>query len=268
MFVMNRFNLFKTFAILALTAILASGCATRPPADDPQAVAEFERNNDPLEPMNRATFQFNMAFDRYIMRPIAVVYRAILPSPVRVGITNFLDNISSPFIFANDVLQGEPDRAATTLMRFVTNTTVGIGGIMDPASKWGYEKHNEDFGETLAVWGAGESFYLVLPFLGPSNPRDAVGWTVRFFAEPTDILIENELGKEVGYSKTALEIIDFRSRNIENLDNLEANSADLYTAMRSAYRQNRAFRINNGKAPIPDAEDDLFSEEFTEDPYE
>jgi len=247
--------------ILAIALVLGLGaCATKPPASDPVARAEYERINDPLEPLNRATHEFNMTMDRYVMKPIAEVYRFIIPAPIRGLITNFLDNLQSPLILANDLLQGEFDRAGTTTARFITNTTVGVGGLFDVASDLGMEKHKEDFGETLAVWGVGEGFYLVLPFFGPSNPRDFTGLVVEFFADPVSIYLEDEHGKTVARSRTGAEIVDFRARNIETFEDLERNTNDLYAAMRSAYRQNRAFRISNGRESAE--EDDLFDQEL------
>lgn len=252
----------KNNIIMMVLALGLAACATVPPQNDPEALAEYKRINDPLEPMNRATHSFNMAFDRAIMKPVAQVYRGILPEPIRVMITNFLDNLQAPFILANDLLQGELDRGGTTIARFATNTTLGIGGLFDPASDWGLEKHKEDFGETLAVWGAGEGFYLVVPFFGPSNPRDFTGIVAEFFADPVGLYLEHENLQEVSYARTATEIVDFRARNLDTLDELERNSTDFYAAMRSAYRQNRAFRISNGRASSSAAEEDLFEEEL------
>lgn len=251
----------KLRGVLALALILSLGaCATKPPASDPVARAEYERINDPLEPMNRATHEFNMTMDRYLLKPIAQVYRFIVPAPIRGVVTNFLDNLQAPLILANDLLQGEFNRAGTTTARFITNTTVGVGGLFDVATDLGMEKHKEDFGETLAVWGVGEGVYLVLPFFGPSNPRDFTGAVVEFFADPVSIYLEDEHGKTVSRSRTAAEVVDFRARNIDTLEELERNSTDLYATMRSAYRQNRAFRISNGEATAE--EDDLFDQEL------
>ncbi len=244
-----------------LAGLILSGCATKPPKSDPIARAEYERINDPLEPLNRATHDFNMTVDRFILKPIAQVYRAIFPKPIRKGITNALDNLQAPLIFANDILQGEFDRGGVTLGRFITNSTIGIAGLFDPATKMGMEKHTEDFGETLAVWGVGEGFYLVLPFFGPSNPRDALGRGVEFFGDPVSIALEDNDLKEVSYARTGLEVVDYRERNIETLEDLERNTGDLYATMRSAYRQNRAFRISNGRE-TGDGVDDPFATEL------
>jgi phospholipid-binding lipoprotein MlaA len=255
--IFNKNNILSAFLAWGLSA-----CATVPPESDPEALAEYHRINDPLEPLNRATHSFNMAIDAVILKPIAQVYRFILPQPIRQMITNFLDNLQSPLILANDLLQGEFERGGTTIARFVTNTTVGVGGLFDPASEWGMEKHKEDFGETLAVWGVGEGFYLVLPFFGPSNPRDLTGLVAEFFADPVDLYLDHEDERELRIARTSLEVIDFRERNLDTLEELERNTDDLYAAMRSAYRQNRAFRISNGRTTPSQAEEDLFEEEM------
>lgn len=254
----------RALLIVALMLSVAA-CAHRPPESDPEALAEYERINDPLEPLNRVTHGFNMTFDKIIMKPIAEVYRAILPGFLRRGITNILDNLMAPFTLANDLLQGEFERGGDTVARFAINSTFGIGGFFDTASDWGIEKHKEDFGETLAVWGVGEGFYLVLPFFGPSNPRDFVGLGVEFFADPTSLYLDAKDQRELRIARTSLEIIDARERFLDPLEELERNSTDLYVAMRSAYRQNRAFRISNGAPTQSEAEADLFDTEFDEE---
>lgn len=262
----HRHQTIARIIMVAMLSLSVAACAHRPPDSEPRAQAEYDRVNDPLEPLNRTTHSFNMFMDAILFKPIAQVYRAVLPKPIRKGITNALNNLAAPLIFANDLLQGKPDRAHTTLSRFLINTTVGIGGVMDPATDYGFERHNEDFGETLAVWGMGEGFYLVLPFLGPSNPRDLAGFTAEFFGDPTSIALREEGQTEIRYARTGLEVIDFRERNLDTLDELERNSSDLYAAMRSAYRQNRVYRITDGKgSDSSDDEDDPFDMEMDAD---
>lgn len=248
-------------ATLAILCLTLGACATRPPASNPAALAAYERAHDPLEPMNRATFTFNMGFDAVIMRPLAITYRTVFPTVFRKGMTNFLNNLSSPFILANDILQGQGERGAVTFMRFITNTTVGLGGLMDPATKWGWERHPADLGQTFGRWGVGEGVYIVLPFIGPSNPRDTIGLAGQFFGDPTSLYLEDKYGKGWSYTRTGMDILDFRTETLDTLDNLEKNSADFYAAMRSAYRQNRAFRINYGKS-AGEAKDDPFATEM------
>ena len=256
----ERFS-FKT-ALLALAAvILLSGCATRPPASDPEALQEYIEANDPLEPMNRAIFSFNQGVEQVLFRPLVAGYR-VLPIPVRRTFTGVLGNLSSPTIFANDLLQGEFERAGTTLGRMVINTTVGLGGIFDVAKAWGLERHREDFGQTLAVWGLNDGPYLVLPFLGPSNPRDAIGFGVdTLFVDPIAWYGYADNPNWHTLSRTGMTLLDRFDLVQDNVDELRKSSIDFYATLRESYRQNRAKEIRNGRpAPLPDfGEEDPFA---------
>ena len=170
--------------LAAVAALALAGCATRPPASDPEALAEYRQNNDPLEPTNRVFYAVNNGLDTVILRPLAVAYRYAVPQVVRNPIHNVLTNISSPVTFVNDVTQAKPRRAGDTFMRFVINSTVGVAGLFDVASGWGYPAHETDFGVTLALWGVPEGPFLFLPVLGPSNPRDALGFGVDTVIDP------------------------------------------------------------------------------------
>src|SRR5215813_1192619 len=163
-------------------ALAISACAT--PPTDPAARADFDRTNDPLEPMNRKILDFNLFVDRILFKPVAQGYRWIVPEYGRNRLRNFLDNLNEPVIFINDTLQGEFSRANTTAGRFLFNSTFGIGGLWDRASEIGMEKQSGDFGQTLYAWGVPDGPYLVLPILGPSNPRDAVGLAVDSYLDP------------------------------------------------------------------------------------
>ena len=150
--------------LLVITAVLLGslgGCATPPPADDPDAVADFKETNDPLEPTNRAIYAFNNGLDTVIMRPAAQAYRFLVPSPLRGGIHNVLSNLGTPVQLGNDMLEGKPRRAGDTTMRFLINTTVGVLGVFDVAKDWGYPDHDADFGMTLALWGLPSGPYPV-----------------------------------------------------------------------------------------------------------
>lgn len=238
--------------VLVLVTGLA-GCATAP--TDPIARAEFERENDPLEPFNRAVFAFNSQIDQMLLRPAAIVYRETLPIPVQKGVNNFLTNLRSPVVLANDLLQGDMDRAGNTAGRFLVNTTIGVLGVWDAASRLGIPGHSEDFGQTFAVWGIGEGPYLVLPIFGPSNPRDALGLGVEWYVDPVNIWARNENVEGWLFARSLATGIDFRARNLETLDELERTSLDYYVAIRSLYRQRRANEITNGEAtsqqPVP-----------------
>ena len=242
----NRKLIAARLLLLALLALPLTNCATAPEGD-PDAMARYEEANDPMEPWNRGVLEFNRGFDDFVLRPIAVVYRHILPEVVRERIHLFLMNLRTPVILANDLMQGEPERAGETLGRFVINSTVGVGGLFDVATEWGLEPHNEDFGQTLAVWGAGEGAYLMLPFFGPSNPRDATGIVVDLFFDPLNYVLDDKYL----IARTATRAVDERERNIENLDNLEATSIDFYAALRSLYRQYRDNEVRNGALPQP-----------------
>ncbi len=233
-------------ALLIMAAAGLPGCASAP--KDAAAKAEFEKDNDPIEPFNRAMFAFNKQMDGMFLRPAAVVFQGVLPEPVQDGVHNFLSNMRAPVVFANDVLQGEMDRAGTTAGRFVINTTVGILGVWDAAAHMGIEGHSEDFGQTFAVWGAGEGFYLVLPFLGPSNPRDALGLVAEYFVDPFNIWMRNEETEEWILARSLVTGVNFRARNLQTIDELERTSLDYYIAVRSLYRQRRVDAIANGKA--------------------
>lgn len=244
----------RLFGLAALGAVLALGaCATAP--QDPAARAEFEADNDPIEPINRAIFDFNLVVDGTIIKPAALVYRGVLPEQARTGVHNALDNLRSPIVFANDVLQGETQHAAITVWRFLINSTVGILGIFDVAKEAGYPGHSEDFGQTFAKWGIGEGPYLVLPILGPSNPRDATGLAAEWFSDPFNMWMMNTDRDWAVWTRTGLEGVDWRSRNIETLDELQKTSIDYYAAIRSLYRQRRAAEIGNsnptGEPPSP-----------------
>lgn len=240
----------RTIARLAapvLALALVAGCATPPPADDKEAVAEWEQVNDPLEPMNRAVFDFNMAADKYAIKPAAQAYRDVVPKFGRERVHNVLTNLNSPLTFANDVLQGETDRAVQTFFRAMLNTTFGLGGFLDVATPAGIPPHEEDFGQTLAVWGVGEGPYLMLPILGPSNPRDATGTAAEFFADPFDIWMNNIDKEYIVWTRMGLTGLDKREDLLDTLDEIQRTSLDYYASIRSLYRQHRASEILNGR---------------------
>lgn len=241
----NNYGWTKYLAVAAMLAL--SACATPPPADDPEAVAEYNEINDPLEPTNRVILEANLFFDDILLKPLSQGYRFVLPEPARDGIRNALDNLRSPVILLNDLLQGEWERAFQTTLRFCINTTLGIGGLFDVASDLGVKSHDEDFGQTLAVWGAGEGPFLMLPLFGPSNIRDAVGLAVDSFSNPFTYYFDNIGYEWANYTRTGLTALDKRSRNIELLDELEKTSLDFYSALRNLYRQRRADEILNGQ---------------------
>jgi len=227
-----------------------SACAT--PPTDPEELAEYNEANDPIEPVNREIFDFNNWVDKNALKPVAIAYRDAVPEGVRDTSQNFINNVSSPIIFVNDILQGESGRAAETLMRFVVNTTAGMGGFFDAAGEMGLERHEEDFGQTLAVWGAPEGPYLMLPILGPSNVRDTVGMLVHM-AALNELNIANLAELDYyGYASSIVGGLNQRVAVLGTLDEIERTSIDYYAAIRSLYRQTRNDQIRNGET---DAED-------------
>lgn len=232
--------------ILVLSLGLVSGCATAPDPTDREAEVEYQQINDPGEPTNRAVFAVNQVLDKGVLKPAAGMYRDLVPPAVRTGVGNALNNLRSPVIFFNDVLQGEMRRAGVTFMRFVINTTIGIGGLGDPASDMGFPYHSEDFGQTLAAWGIGEGPFVMLPVFGPSNPRDAVGLVVDFLVDPINMWATNTDRDYIIYARGATRAVDERARNYDLLEDLERSSLDFYATIRSLYRQRRTDEIGNG----------------------
>jgi phospholipid-binding lipoprotein MlaA len=238
----------KLASIMGLSAILLlAGCATPPPADDADAVAEFKQINDPLEPMNRTIFDFNDWLDRNALKPAALIYRAVTPQILRDGIANMIANLKSPIIFASDVLQGNVTRSGVTLGRFVVNSTVGVAGLWDPATKMGLPGHYADIGQTFAVWGVDEQFYLVLPLFGPSNPRDAVGLGIESTLDPLSYYLNDNHLRWASWARFTVTGLSAREAYIETLDDVKRTSLDYYSAMRSLYRQRRESQIQDAK---------------------
>ncbi len=238
--------------MLFLCMISVSGCATPPNLTDKDAYNEYLAENDPIEPFNRSVFAFNRSLDKALFQPVARTYRDEVPLWVRQRVGAAIDNLRAPVIFVNDVMQGEIDRALTTLVRFTVNSTFGLGGLNDLAAEIGLEKHDEDFGQTLAIWGSEPGPYLMLPVLGPSNPRDAIGRVVDFLADPFNAWAANTGRDELTYARTGVAALHARAGLLDLTDDLEKTSLDLYAAVRSVYRQTRANAISNGKVPGPD----------------
>lgn len=232
--------------IVALAGLVVlAGCAM-PPSNDPEALAAYREANDPLEPMNRYFFDLNNFADEILMKPLAGWYYIALPNFAQDGIRNAVNNVRTPVILANDLFQGEFERAGTTFGRFLVNSTLGLGGLFDIAEKMGLERHDEDFGQTMAVAGLDEGPYLVLPLVGPSNPRDAFGRIVDAFLDPMTYLTFFTNVGWINTTRNGLDIVDFRARNLQTLDQIKKGSLDYYATVRSLYRQRRADEISNG----------------------
>jgi len=234
---------------------------------DVQLAQAEDDANDPLEPLNRAIFAFNDVVYDALLGPLADAYN-LLPVEIRTIIGSILSNLRAPIVLMNDILQGEAERAVDTFARFAINSTFGFAGMADVAASAGFESHGEDFGQTMAVWGVGEGFYLVLPLLGPSNPRDAIGkFGVDRYVDPFSNYLDNTGRDEWEYARTGTSAIDEFSQVRSELDNIKRTSIDYYAAVRSLYRQRRAAEISNGDdlalPPIPDfdmGEEDLFQD--------
>lgn len=230
--------LFRRWILAVALAGTMAGCAT----NDTGAAEVW----DPLETPNRFIFSINRVVDIIALRPLAVMYRDFVPDRAQTGVRNLLDNLGEPVTAINEVFQGDPNRAATTMARFLVNSTIGLAGIFDVATSLGLERTKEDFGKTIGLWAGVEpengGFYLMLPGIGPSNARDGTGLMMDYLVDPFRILTFN-LAVDWDYYQFArygLNAVDYRSRTIFALDDLEKNSVDYYAALRSAYTQNRA----------------------------
>jgi phospholipid-binding lipoprotein MlaA len=234
--------------LLGLCGLMLTACASAPPS--PQALAA----NDPYESTNRQTLKLNGKIDRYFVVPTVGVYFILVPESGRRGVHNLLGNLSLPIIFVNDMLQGEWHRGGQSAQRLVINSTLGIGGLFDPASKIGIPGHGEDFGQTLAVWGVGEGPYLVVPFLGPSNPRDAFGLATDVAIDPTNFIpFKQHIWWAAG--REYFTLLDLKAQTYQTVQGIQRSSVDYYSSLRSLYRQLRAEQIRNGRKAVTDLPD-------------
>ena len=239
----------RCFAVAALVAPVLFGCAT-PPAD-PAERAAFEQTNDPLEPTNRKILEANMVLDKVLLRPIAKAYVTVLPDDARDALRRVLDNLKEPVVIINNVLQGRAEGATISAARFAVNSTIGMVGIMDVAAKWGLEKQPADFGQTLYVWGLPGGPYLVLPVFGPTDVRDAIGMGLDAYLDPFNYLATKEHLDGVQIGRYVLDGVDKRARVLDVLDDLQKNSLDFYSQLRSLSQQQRASELRRGPAAAP-----------------
>jgi phospholipid-binding lipoprotein MlaA len=222
------------FMALALLGALLAGCAT---GRDPR---------DPFEPINRGVYQFNETLDKAVIKPAAKGYRAAVPLPLRGGITNVFGNFQDVTTAINDLLQGKVSRAASDVGRIAVNSTVGLLGIFDVATRLGLEKRNEDFGQTFGTWGVKDGPYLVLPLFGPSTARDAVGLGLAYFTDPEFYLVNHSPEDWIVFG---VRVVNVRANLLESERIFEAAAVDKYAFLRDAYLQRRRSLIYDGNPP-------------------
>ena len=230
----------------ALLLALLAGCAT----------TNMGTPGDPLERMNRATYRFNDSLDRHVMRPVAKGYIKHVPSLIRTGIDNFLENLAFPTTIVNDLLQLKVKDTLVDLGRFTVNSTLGIGGILNPANAFGIPKNDEDFGQTLGRWGVPAGPYVVLPLLGPSSLRDA---PAIYVDAQTDLRITLDLDRTTEWALVGISLVNRRSELLP-YDASFDSAYDRYAFIRNAWLQRREYQVKDGAV-----EDDIPQEEL-EDP--
>jgi phospholipid-binding lipoprotein MlaA len=247
--VINNTYTFIQTGILFITFLLTSGCATLDGPPNP---------DDPFESFNRSMFAFNEGFDKYALKPAAEGYNYIMPDIASKGVSNFFSNLDDIVVFFNQLLQFKIHEAVATSARFVFNTTIGLLGFIDVATDMDLPKHEEDFGQTLAVWGVPSGPYLVLPILGPQTIRDSAGLVVDWtYLNP--VLDREKL--KVRLALTALKIIDIRAGLIQASNVIDETAPDKYSFIRDAWKQRRKFLIYDGHPPDDFNEDELFKDE-------
>ena len=221
--------------VIVLLGLIVAGCAATEDRDP----------RDPWEPMNRAVYKFNDVVDEAVAKPVATAYRKALHVEIRARIGNFFSNLADPFIGVNNFLQGKLEEGFHDWVRFAFNSTIGLLGIHDVASDMGYEKHNEDFGQTFGRWGAGSGPYLMLPFFGPSNLRDGVGFALDSYVDPMQVIDPSDL-------RTALyvtRLTDTRAGLLDAGNLMQEAALDRYIFLRDAYLQRRRSLIYDGRPP-------------------
>lgn len=232
----------KTNGIIAsiFLALMLTGCATH-------------ANKDPLEGLNRGIYKFNDTADKAVLKPIAGAYKAVMPSPVRTGVNNFFTNLNTFTTMINNLLQGKFSKAMDDAGRFVMNSTFGIAGLVDVASMDNVPKNNEDFGQTLGVWGVGDGPYLVLPLLGASSFRDTAGFVVDTMAFDPISYVDGARDRN---QLRIVKYIDKRAQYLPASDLLDEAALDPYAFMRDAYLQRRASQVADGEGKAATDDDD------------
>lgn len=245
----------KSLLVLVAGMMLAA-CATTPPAA-PNAAPANPR--DPWEKFNRTSFKINDALDRAILRPTARAYVRVTPRVIRTGVNNFFSNLETVSTLVNDLLQGKVVAAGHDTGRFLLNSTLGLGGLLDPASDAGLDKNDEDFGQTLGKWGVPSGPYLMIPLLGPSTVRDGLARIPDRYTDPAHYLEDDS----TRFLITAVEVVDMRA-GLLRLDDQLNSAYDRYAFVRDAWMQNRAFRVSDGGDGMED--EALKDEALSDDP--
>lgn len=241
---------------LCLTALLTlnAGCTT---------TGDVAATGDPLEPTNRGTYDFNETLDRNIFKPVAQTYADATAPEFRTGVTNFFDNLTYLHVLLNDLLQFKLVQFLSDSGRLIVNSTLGVGGLLDPATELGLVKHEEDLGQTFGLWGAEEGAYLVLPLLGPSSVRDAPSIPLRVVLNPLFYI-----AAPITVPLAALDAVNTRANLLEATDFRDQAALDPYTFVREAYRQRRDYLIHDGNPPTTEFDEFLEDDMFGEDEFE
>ena len=230
----------------AVALVLLAGCASAPGADP----------RDPWERYNRSMYSFNEAVDTAVLKPVATAYRDVLPQPVRPGVSNFFGNLGDAWSFVNNILQAKPEGALHSFWRVVINSTMGLGGVLDPATEMRLQRHREDFGQTLGYWGVPAGPYFVLPLFGPSTLRDAAALPVDAYGSAVghvnDVSVRNSL--------IGVNVIQTRASLLTTTDFLESAALDKYSFQRDAFLQKRRNEIHDGNPPQDEERYDLEEE--------
>ena len=240
--------LVRLLSVFLATALLAS-CAARRVTASPE--------HDPIEGVNRKIFWFNDRVDTYVLEPVASGWAWVAPVRVRTSVKNFFDNLRFPIVTVNDLLQAKPVAAGSDVARFAVNTTVGVLGFFDPASRWGLEKHDEDFGQTLGYWGVPAGPYVVLPILGPSDLRDALGLGVDYAASVTPFFVD----QFILIGANVVDAVDERSLILKEARDAKASSFDYYIFLRNAYVQRRNAQVTDSQTTGVENEEELYHPE-------
>jgi len=250
-------------AYAALLALLLLAAAWQASAAEPAGSGgnDDPTVHDPFEGTNRGIFSFNEGLDRWFLEPVATGWDFVVPDPVENALKRFFQNLGFPVVFVNNLLQGKPVAAAQDAGRFLLNSTAGVAGLFDPATDVGLPANDEDFGQTLGVWGVPSGPYLVLPLLGPSNPRDTGGLVVDAAARAYPFF----LPWYVNFASTSVNVVNRRSLLLETIREERKAAFDFYAAVRNAYVQRRENQISDHEPTPEESDDDLYDVQLLDD---